>query len=176
MAGNHTTFSIGQIVYILSNKNQEIIPALVIEEATIQTLEGTKTSWKFLVGSASKNEKFTSDQVGGNLFTSLEEIEAHLIEKLKKFVNETITKARSREETWYSDHLKKAKQPVFDNNKIDPESLLAGIESTINIGKDPAKELARNKIRELVKDDDDSDPNTETFIENDVKVRIHNPF
>ena len=38
-------FSVGQILYLLSAKSMKVIPALVVEEVTIKTLDGEKISY-----------------------------------------------------------------------------------------------------------------------------------
>ena len=54
--GENNSLSIGQIIYVLSNKTQKIIPAIVVEEMTVKKIDGNETSWKVSVGPQGKEK------------------------------------------------------------------------------------------------------------------------
>lgn len=56
--GENSTLKIGQIIYVLSNKAQRIIPAIVVEEMTVKKLEGNEVSWKVSVGPTGKEKNY----------------------------------------------------------------------------------------------------------------------
>lgn len=178
------SFSIGQVVYILSNKGQSIVPALVIEEAIIQTLSGKKVSWKFAIGAPGPKQKvLNSNEIDGEVYVSLEEVKSLLTSRLSKFIDGLLTQAKKYEETWYGSELRKAKEAGAVPNqptKIDPQSFLDGMPLTNEdyfanpVSSDP-KEAARQKLREMVAaapDESEDDGETATYIENGVKVRV----
>lgn len=192
MTDNNKKFSIGQVVYVLSNRNQTIVPVMIVEEVTVQTLEGKRTSWKFAVGAPSKQKIVESKQLDGEIYSSLEEIKNVLTERLNKFMNQTISNALRQEEAWYGQQIKKAKQAgliVNDSQKIDPGTLL---DNTTNIpanndnfitqaARELDKEEQKRKLREMLTPDDEDNPehtneqNIMTIIENGAKVRVHLP-
>jgi hypothetical protein len=173
------SFSIGQVVYILSSRGQTIIPAMVIEEATVQTLNGKKVSWKFAIGAPGKQQKIVdSAQIDGDVFTSLDEVKVLLTARLGKFIETLLGQAQKHEEAWFGDQLRAAKENGMvskTSTKIDPQEFLDGINmpSENYFSSDP-KENARQKIREMVAvDESEIDDNTATYIdENGVKVRV----
>lgn len=130
---------IGQVIYVLSNKGQEIIPAMVVEEQTIQTMQGTSTSWKIAIGSGTKQRVVDSTKLNAELYSSLEEVKALLTTRLNKFIDGLISTAQKRETVWYGKIQKEANKSADTDNssapykqtqpsKIDPESLLEGMD------------------------------------------------
>jgi len=129
--------AIGQIIYILSNKGQVVIPAMVVEEQTIQTLEGTNVSWKVAIGAAGDKQKIVeSTKLNGEIFVSLEDIKDLLTKRLSRFVEGVVTDAKKRETIWYGKIKQDSKVAVVPKqiertNKIDPESLLEGMDDIV---------------------------------------------
>jgi hypothetical protein len=136
MNQNKQHLSIGQVVYILSNQGQNIIPAMVVEEKTIQTLQGVNVSWKIALGSPDKQKIVDSTNLNGEIYTSLEEIKSLLIKKLNDFVEQAVDLAKKRENSWYGklrNESKILKEPQTNsqqqkNSKINPESLIDGMD------------------------------------------------
>lgn len=141
-----TKFRIGQIVYILSNK-QTIIPAMVVEQITIQTLSGESFSWKLAMGAKDNPNKpqkvLDSANINGEIFSSLDEIKRVLEAKLSNFIKTIIGQAEQRTRNWYGDQLKyvddskkqeeEKKTNLQKNGKIDPEELLNDLEQNIPV-------------------------------------------
>lgn len=188
MASDNKLFSIGQIVYILSNKDQTVIPAMVVEEVTVQTLDGKKISWKFAIGTGPSQKIVDSNRVNGDLFSSLDDIKVLLTEKLSKFIDGVLVQAQTRQENWYGQQVRKAKQQGVTTQKLDADALLEGLEAPSSINNSPGfistsmvqdmnKEDAKRKMKEmLTADEDEVNPNVSTAIdERGVKVRIHLP-
>lgn len=140
---NKQSFSIGQVVYILSSQGQNIIPAMVIEEQTIQTLQGTNVSWKIAIGEPGEKQKIVdSTKLSGEIFTSLDEIKNLLTKRLNVFIEQTIKVAKQRENVWYGKLRNESKiltstQQTQKQNKIDPESFLEDLEGYTNKQSSP---------------------------------------
>lgn len=124
---------VGQVIYILSNENVTILPAMVIEEVIKRTINGDTRSWKVAIGPPNnKRKQLRSDEIDGEIFTSLEEVEKILKERLNNFISKTLEKTETRSEQWFgnerTDSNKKSKQyqkkEKTQNNKIDPGTLL----------------------------------------------------
>lgn len=188
MSVDNKKFSIGQIVYVLSSKNTVVVPVMIVEEVTIQTLNGKRTSWKFAVGSPEKQKIVESKQLDGDLYSSLEEIKTLLTNRLSKFIDQTISNAFKQEDAWYGQQLRKAKQAGLvtqESQKIDPSSLLDNIDSVQGQGfmsqitQDMDKEEQKRKMREMLEAESDEENAdsiaVSTVIENGVKVRVHLP-
>lgn len=131
------SLKIGQIIYVLTNR-QSIVPAMVVEETCVQTLKGKNVSWKLALGIGDKQKIVELKEVKGELFESLDEIEAFLTKKFSDFIKEMISLASRRESAWYGKsklnsqpkNLSKEPSihpPVLDE-KFDPESLIDDFE------------------------------------------------
>jgi len=154
MSQNKKSFSIGQIVYILSNQGQNIIPAMVIEEQTIQTLQGTNVSWKIAIGEPGEKQKIVdSTRLNGEIYTSLAEIKELLTKRLNTFIEQTIKLAKQREDVWYGRLRKESKilNKEPQGNKIDPESFLDDIEQNSSEFAQIVQEAKQMSVKEKLK-------------------------
>ena len=176
-----SSLSIGQIVYILSDKAQSVVPAIVVEEVIVKKLQGNQVSWKVSIGPKDNNRIVDSNRINGELFHSLEEVRNVLMERFTDFVNNLCSETEKRTETWYG------KRPEFlsnnDEGKIDPENIISSIEDKMNsnlqitqskpkinkeknvfFAKSPQEE-ARERLKNMLQDDEDEmandDPTTE---------------
>lgn len=121
--GQNSSLKIGQIIYVLSNKAQKIIPAIVIEEMTVKKLDGNEVSWKVSVGPTGKEKIIDSKRLDGELYASLDEVQGILKERLEQFINTIVEDAAKRADVWYRTKSKIAEQSE-DEGKIDPDSLV----------------------------------------------------
>jgi len=141
-AENNAGYKIGQIVYILSGKGQAIIPAMIVEQMTVQTLDGVRVSWKLAIGAKNNPNKpqqvVESDNINGEIFGSLEAVKTALETKLKNFIASITRDAKKRTQVWYGSQIKNAAakkaaaaNPASPaaNGKIDPEDLLQDLET-----------------------------------------------
>lgn len=121
--GQNSTLQIGQIIYVLSNKAQKIIPAIVVEEVTIKKLDGNETSWKVSVGPTGKEKIIDSKRLDGELYATLDEVQSVLKQRLDQFINAIVEDAEKRASVWYGSKTKIAEQ-YREEDKIDPNSLI----------------------------------------------------
>lgn len=121
--GNNTSLKIGQIIYVLSNKAQKIIPAIVVEELTIKKLDGNETSWKVSVGPSGKEKIIDSKRLDGELYSTLEEVQVILKERLDQFITTIVEDAEKRATVWYGSKTKLIEN-IKESDKIDPNSLI----------------------------------------------------
>jgi hypothetical protein len=121
--GQNNTLQIGQIIYVLSNKAQKIIPAIVVEEVTIKKLDGNETSWKVSVGPTGKEKIIDSKRLDGELYSTLDEVQTVLKQRLDQFVNSIVEDAEKRATLWYGSKTKLVEQ-YREEDKIDPNSLI----------------------------------------------------
>ena len=144
-------FKIGQVVYVLSNKTQAIVPALIIEETVINTLSKKDVSWKVAIGPQGPKQKIIqASDLNGELFPSLEAVQTHLQERLNGFIKKVVGDAKKNENNWYgtmkpkSSGTPKQQQPLpppvpEKKAKLDPEAILSEFDDSI---ADIAPELA----------------------------------
>jgi hypothetical protein len=155
--GENNSLSIGQIIYVLSNKTQKIIPAIVVEEMTVKKIDGNETSWKVSVGPQGKEKIIDSKRLDGELYANLDEIQRVMQERLSEFITQIVSDARSRAETWYGQKTKLIQQQV-NNDKIDPNTLFdEDVPETSTkpsgLNKAQAAKEARNKLLAAMSDE-----------------------
>lgn len=184
-------YTIGQIVYILSNKGQSILPAMIVEQQTVTTLSGKNVSWKLAIGAKDNPEKpqriADSGQINGEIYSSLDEVKDVLERKLKSFIDQITIQAQKRTEVWYGSQLKSVAEkpknkPPTPEGKIDPEDLLDDLDEnetlaagmahvqtpTNNVSNLPAavqKESLQHRLRDLATPSDeelDQEPTEKT--------------
>jgi hypothetical protein len=129
--GENSSLEIGQIIYVLSNKAQKIIPAIVVEEITVKTIEGNQSSWKVSVGPQGKEKTIDSKRLDGELYGSIEEVQGVLKDRLDGFINQIVSDAQKKVSSWYGTKTAtlNASRNEDQNGKVDPESLIDEIDS-----------------------------------------------
>lgn len=128
-------YQIGQIVYIMSDKAEAIVPAIVVEELIHKRLDGDSISWKVAVGPVEKKKIVASDDLSGEIYTSLEEIRNVMSARLSDYIDNLLSKAVKRTESWYGKQLPKPTSESLslqEDGKIDPVSLVESIEGREN--------------------------------------------
>lgn len=123
----NSSLQIGQIIYILSNKAQTVVPAIVIEEVIVKKINGNLISWKVAIGPKDNNRIVDSNKLNGEIFHSLEEVKQVLLGRFTDFVNSLCDETEKRSENWYG----KSKQLETTNSDsmIDPENIVSSIEN-----------------------------------------------
>jgi len=132
---SNRTLSIGEVIYVLSNKTQKVVPAIVVEEVLVKKLDGNQISWKVSVGPPGKERIIDSNRLDGVIYPTLEEIRNELHKRLSVFLDEMISEAEKRVEHWYGKQTAqhRASQGLSEdpNDKIDPENLISDIETPL---------------------------------------------
>lgn len=135
MAGKR--FPIGKILYILSQKSQKIIPAIVVEEnhKKIRKSDGTLhevMNYKVTFG-PNETQRVTVDlnRVNGEVYESLDEIQKLLRGRLEAFLSDLMSEAKKQVEQWYgvtaeNDMIQESSSIEGEGGKLDPEALLDG--------------------------------------------------
>ena len=87
---------VGQIVYLLSNKDIKVYPAQVIEEINRKTLSGSETSYVIRLPDKNRSEVNIS-QIDAEIFTSSKDLEDKMIENAKCKIKELMRSATELE-------------------------------------------------------------------------------
>ena len=125
------SLSIGQVIFVLSENAQKIVPVVVVEEVTVKKLDGNVTTWKVSVGPQGKAKIVDSSRLNGEIYVSLDEVREVMKKRLSTFLDQLITDASERTEKWYGKQLLGQIATVTipsDESKVDPGSLLDSIE------------------------------------------------
>lgn len=135
MAGKR--FPIGKILYILSNKKQRVVPAIVVEEnhRKVRKPDGTLhevMNYKVTFG-PSQGQRVTIDlnRIDGEVYESLDEIQKLLRDRLEAFLNDLLASTKKQVQEWYgvtaeSEFVEQTDDLEGEGGKLDPEALLNG--------------------------------------------------
>jgi hypothetical protein len=87
---------VGQLIYLLSNKDIKVYPAQVIEEINRKTLSGSETSYVIMLPDKNRSEVNIS-HIDAEIFTSSQEMEDKMFENAKLKIKSLIRSARELE-------------------------------------------------------------------------------
>jgi len=162
---------IGEVVYILSNKNQNVIPALVVEESITKTLQGSSTVFKIQMGSGQKAKIVDSSKIDGEIFTNIDIVKETLSKRLNEYIDNLIATTKQRQEAWYG------KRIITKTSK--KEEVIGPLLNVIPaVKKELSKEELREELRKSIVANDDeveilTEDNGETSMPNNIDDFIH---
>lgn len=118
-------FQIGQVIYVLSNKTQTVLPGIVLEEIYHKRLDGDSVSYKMAIGPINNRKNVDLAKVDGEIYGSLEEIKNVLLEKVNAFVEDLCEQTSLKAEEWYgTEQTSFINSNMNSDEKIDPSTLL----------------------------------------------------
>lgn len=85
--------SVGDIVYIVSNRKRQVLPAQVVEQINRKTLSGEQTQYQVLVAGAKGPVDLDSLSEVGSIFSSLEEVRTSLYAQAEAAIVQVISAA-----------------------------------------------------------------------------------
>jgi len=134
---------VGQIVYLLSNKDIKVYPAQVVEEINRKTLSGSETSYVIKLPDKNKSEVHIS-KIDAEIFTSAEELEEAMINNAKNKIRSLLDAARELES-------------MFDNVKhnVSDSDILIRDDKNINEVVETQQKKKRRRRRSTAKEKKD---------------------
>ena len=165
------SFAIGQVIYVLSDKTQTVLPGIVQEEIHHRSIEGEKISYRVAIGPPNKQRVVDLATVDGEVYGDINEVRSVLISRLTAFVDELCNTTNERVNQWYH-QTTRTPTSISNNGKLDPAALMNEVASSPNgyqqhmhMQKPPA---SLNGLRNAL-----SDPelNTREFIDADGTIR-----
>ena len=125
------SYSMGQVIYVLSDKTQTVLPGIVREEIHHRSLDGETTSYKIAIGPQSKQRVLDLSSVDGEVFGSLDDIREVLIKRLTAFVDQLCDTTASRVGQWYGQPNNSGQRaPTGGSGQsglLDPSDLLSQV-------------------------------------------------
>lgn len=162
------SYSIGQVIFVLSNKTQTVLPGIVQEEIHYRSLNGENVSYKIAIGPPNKQRIVDLSSVDGEVYGSLDEIKSVLINKLTSFVDELCSTTNDRVIQWYGTGNKQS-SPMAPSARLDPSDLLNEVQTPgINPSVGQQNLNPRNHLRTAMAD---PDLNTREVIMEDGTIR-----
>lgn len=93
-------YKIGDIIYVILNEENRVLPMLIVEELIRSTIDGKTTSY---VVQISKDKAATSllSDIKGEIFSSAEEVRTELMAKVNHNIQKLIASAEQKAKEWY---------------------------------------------------------------------------
>lgn len=92
--------SIGQVLYVVLTKKNQVYPMQVIEVITKKTLQGEEVRYLLRAGSSAETTVFL-DQIDGEVFDTADEVRTVLTKRATSVVNKLVSTAVKKSNEWY---------------------------------------------------------------------------
>lgn len=86
-------YAVGEVLYLISNKQRQVLPMQVEEEINRRTLRGETVSYKVRLPGADKSVDIDSLQGHGELFSSIDDVRSHLEDSARRAIEEVLQDA-----------------------------------------------------------------------------------
>ena len=111
------SYKVGQVLYVILNKRQTVIPAQVVEETVRRTLEGEQITYSVHVPNAKK--MYTLSELDGDVYSSLDEVREKLVSNATAVIEDLIGNAKATENEHFFPASENTSSPV-SNGVNDP--------------------------------------------------------
>ena len=93
-------YAIGQVLYVVLSKKNQVYPMQVIEVITKKTLRGEEVSYILQAGSE-KSSRVSLDQVDGEVFETAEKVRKTLLQRATLQIGKLVDVATKKSSEWY---------------------------------------------------------------------------
>lgn len=114
-------YKIGQVLYVLLNRETKICPVQVVEEITKRTLNGETINYVVKVGK--KGEMMPLSEMGGQVFDSIETLRHTLFERITRSVESIITSTITRANEWYPNQVENINLNQMPQSAVTTEEI-----------------------------------------------------
>ena len=130
--------NVGDIVYIVSNKKRQVLPAQVIEQINRKTLQGEQIQYQVLIAGAQSPVDLDSLSAVGKIFSSLEEVSESLHKQAQLAISQVIEDASNLASIHFAS----------DEENVDPSEQVEVDESlTSDTGEVAVPKVKRIKVK-----------------------------
>ena len=84
---------VGQVLFIILNKKQQVIPVQVTEQIVRRTLNGEEISYTVSIPAREGLKPMTLEQIDGEVFTSIDQVKERMFENATEVINAITEKA-----------------------------------------------------------------------------------
>lgn len=92
-------YKVGQVLYVVLQKQTTVYPMQIVEEITKKTLEGSVTDYVLQAGT--QEEKIRLKDIQGEVFETPEQTKKILIERVVKQIERLVDTAIKKSQEWY---------------------------------------------------------------------------
>lgn len=114
MMMDNKKFRVGQILYVVLNKQTKVFPCQVVEEVTKKTLTGNSVVYRVAIG---KNaEARDLNDIDGEVFTEPETVRTELVARATRMITKMVAAAQKAASEWYTGGVS---SPLSDVSTLD---------------------------------------------------------
>lgn len=99
---NKEDLKVGDIVFVVSESSERIVPILISEEITHKTIDGDSRVLIATIGPPDKNKTVKLSEIEGKFHKTIEDVEKYLQMKLGAWLEEQINSTMESAQTWYA--------------------------------------------------------------------------
>ena len=165
------SFNIGQVIYVLSDKTQTVLPGIIQEEIHHRSIDGEKVSYRIVIGPPNKQRVVDLSTVDGEVYGSLDEVRNVLVSRLTAFVDDLCSTTTDKVNQWYN-VPNKTSVAGTSNGKLDPAALMNEVSSAQTQGYVQQQPMKVNGVNGTVRNSfADPDLLTREIIDADGTIR-----
>ena len=137
-------YAVGQVLYVVSRRKNEIVPIQIVEELTSKTLTGEEKTYRVRVGE--DKGVATIDQIDGEIFESPQEVADVLTERAVASIKRLVNEALQRAQGWYPNHTQVRTVPAPAASIVAPRAATSGADVESQTITLPDGTVARVKL------------------------------
>lgn len=124
-------YKVGQVVYVILNKEGKVYPMQILEEITKKTLKGTETNY-VLRGNPTATQTVMMSEIANEVFESANDAKKVLIERASKQINKLVDNAIKTAQKWFptgetivpTDNQGVVNESLFVQNNSDDDEVI----------------------------------------------------
>ncbi len=124
-------YKIGQVLYILLNREMKICPVQVVEEITKRTINGESTS--YIIKTGKNKETVALSDIGGQVFESIDTLRQTLIERITKSIDSIVESTLQKADEWYPHHVIHQQEKQHEEIYHDNVEVIEPLQGSINV-------------------------------------------
>lgn len=95
------TYDVGQIIYVLTEESDHIVPMQICEEIRRRTIDGERVTYLVKSGPDQKGT-FRMEEIKGRVFNSIDQVKVHLQNNFTQWLDKQIDWTTRSQQEWYS--------------------------------------------------------------------------
>lgn len=144
-------YTIGQVLYVVLTKKNQVYPMQVVEVITKKTLEGEVVNYVLQAGS-DKSSRVDLSTVDGEIFETAEKARKTLIERAASQISKLIEVAVKKSAEWYGDSTDNEVQTIRDLPELSVNQVSKDSDENVKTVTMPDGSVVKVKIPEIMRE------------------------
>ncbi len=140
-------YRVGQILYIVMNKQTKVFPCQVVEELTKKTLNGNSVVYRVAIGKTSEPRDLT--EIDGEVFDDAEVVKKTLTSRAQRMIEKMVVAATKAAGEWYVAEKGMGMPEVQGLSLDDITPDLTPVDDPTDDGEKPTVELPDGRVAKV---------------------------